>query len=558
NKIVTMIYFKYHDTPGEEALSLMQDVNSLEGTHIRSFPPVTGPFAKIKPRTEFSGPKSWYKEYYDVNAFGGKTPKHVLISSHHRPCIEARSFQTLSARLSRKEAKWSHCLKFGVEPAYIPLYWEWLEDFLRHSRYTLGSTHILDVVYASLYLYKCNSPVMQAFCDSWCPTTNTLHTSVGEMSISLWNIYDLGGLPVNGIFYDEVVPSAIELEGSDDADSLYLPYSCKYLFTALQHLSEKHRVGTITFETWCRFWFCGSSRYFLASGNKKSVLPMTTKDFSSFKDPRPWSDSTYEAFRFLGIPKAHWKQTYLAAFLSCWLCAFALPVSDVGCIRPSTFKPASFLASGKETSLAIPVLASIYNGLNKISSSPTPGKNRESFPAQYVYVWTAKYFRSHHISTCKFVGAPLVGIQGFDSFIKLSDAKSFVSSGLDANWLANSIPDSSDDKREDYNQPRQFTNFFISMRSCFLTLRFDNNYVVEPYSPHRFSRQFGFHQDVPGELEIPTQKITREYMFHLFQSSIRSNTKATFFIPSHTFNVQSRVTLSFTSWWESVISLTGS
>ncbi|XP_056684069.1 uncharacterized protein [Spinacia oleracea] len=403
-----MVYFKYHDFPGEETLSLMQDANSVDGAHFRSFPPVIGPFANINSSTEFSGPKSWYKESRDVNAFGGKTPKPVLVASHHHPCDEACSFQTLSTRLSRKETKWSSSPKFGVEPTYIPLYWEWLEDVLHHSRRTLASTHILDAVYASMYIYKCNSPVMQAFCESWCPTTNTLHTSVGEMSISLWDIYDLGGLPVTGLFYDEVVPSAVELEGSDDEHSLYLPYSCKYLFMALHYLSEKHKVTTITFETWCDFWFRDASKYFLASGNKKSVLPTLMKDFSSFNGPRSWSHKMYEAFRILRIPEAHHRQTYLAAFLSCWLCAFVLPVSDLGCIRPGSFKPASFLASGKETSLAIPVLASIYHGLSKISNSPTPSKHRESFPAQYVYVWTAKYFRSHHIVTYDFVGAPLM------------------------------------------------------------------------------------------------------------------------------------------------------
>ncbi|XP_056683857.1 uncharacterized protein [Spinacia oleracea] len=551
-----MVYFKYHNTPGEETLSLMEDANSVDGAHFRSFPPVIGPFANIHSSTEFSGPKSWYKESRDVNAFGGKTPNPVLVASHHRPCDDACSFQTLSTRLSRKETKWSSSPKFGVEPTYIPLYWEWLEDVLHHSRRTLASTHILDAVYASMYIYKCNSPVMQAFCESWCPTTNTLHTSVGEMSISLWDIYDLGGLPVTGLFYDEVVPSAVELEGSDDEHSLYLPYSCKYLFMALHYLSEKHKVTTITFETWCDFWFRGASKYFLASGNKKSVLPTLMKDFSSFNGPRSWSHKMYEAFRILRIPEAHHRQTYLAAFLSCWLCAFVLPVSDLGCIRPGSFKPASFLASGKETSLAIPVLASIYHGLSKISNSPTPGKHRESFPAQYVYAWTAKYFRSHHVVTYDFVGAPLVGIQGLDSVIKSPDAKSLVSSGKDFNWLANSICGNSDEKREDGNhQPKQFANFFISMRSCFLTLRFDNNYVVEPYSPHRFGRQFGFHQDVPGELVVQTQNITREHMYYLFQSSIRLHTRATFLVPCRTFNAQSRVTPSFTTWWNSVVSL---
>ncbi|XP_056684642.1 pectinesterase inhibitor 10-like [Spinacia oleracea] len=54
---INMVYFKYHDFPREETLSLMQDANSVDGTHLRSFPPVTGPFAKINPRIEPSRPE---------------------------------------------------------------------------------------------------------------------------------------------------------------------------------------------------------------------------------------------------------------------------------------------------------------------------------------------------------------------------------------------------------------------------------------------------------------------------------------------------------------------
>ncbi|KAL2927153.1 UDP-N-acetylglucosamine 1-carboxyvinyltransferase [Bienertia sinuspersici] len=40
------------------------------------------------------------------------------------------------------------------------------------------------------------------------------------------------------------------------------------------------------------------------------------------------------------------------------------------------------------------------------------------------------------------------------------------------------------------------------MRSYYLTLRYENNYIAKSYSPHRFSRQFGFHQDVPVEVNL--------------------------------------------------------
>ncbi|KAL2925903.1 Neurobeachin-like protein 2 [Bienertia sinuspersici] len=77
------------------------------------------------------------------------------------------------------------------------------------------------------------------------------------------------------------------------------------------------------------------------------------------------------------------------------------------------------------------------------------------------------------------------------------------------------------------------------MRSCFLTLRHDNNCIVEPYSPHRFSRQFGFYQDVAGELKPPLEKIP----------NVRFETQSSFVIPTRGLKRSLRVTHSYTIWW---------
>ena len=45
--------------------------------------------------------------------------------------------------------------------------------------------------------------------------------------------------------------------------------------------------------------------------------------------------------------------------------------------------------------------------------------------------------------------------------------------------------------------------YFMSLRSSYLTLSCEDIYIIEPYSPHRFCRQFRFYQDLPGNaLEI--------------------------------------------------------
>jgi hypothetical protein len=109
-------------------------------------------------------------------------------------------------------------------------------------------------LYTSLFTFDQNVHAMQVFFEYWCPATNTLHTSVGEISITLWDLCRIGGLPLYGSFYDEVVSSAKEMSS--------LPSSCEYLFTAFHHLSlELGSPHSITSTKWVGFWFRGSVRY---------------------------------------------------------------------------------------------------------------------------------------------------------------------------------------------------------------------------------------------------------------------------------------------------------
>ncbi|PHU07574.1 hypothetical protein BC332_24063 [Capsicum chinense] len=71
-----------------------------------------------------------------------------------------------------------------------------------------------------------------------CPTTYALLTSVGELSISLWDVYKIGGLPIGGLSYEEVVLEVKELTYVDEKNERFIPCSCESLFIAFQHLQE--------------------------------------------------------------------------------------------------------------------------------------------------------------------------------------------------------------------------------------------------------------------------------------------------------------------------------
>ena len=67
------------------------------------------------------------------------------------------------------------------EFAYIPLYWEWAERVFLYFSERLRDYSRYQVVYTSLYSYSQDAHVLHAFCESWCPTTNTLYTIYGEL-----------------------------------------------------------------------------------------------------------------------------------------------------------------------------------------------------------------------------------------------------------------------------------------------------------------------------------------------------------------------------------------
>ncbi|GAA0147265.1 hypothetical protein LIER_07006 [Lithospermum erythrorhizon] len=146
---------------------------------------------------------------------------------------------------------------------------------------------------------------MKAFVECWSPSTNTLLLPHGEVSISLWDLYKLGGLPVANYLMDESSTGPLTATSSR-AGSSSLPF---------------YPIGPIH--------------------GSRSVRSL-------------------RVFKLLRISSSLAEEVYYAVFLSCWLCTFALPLDVSGSIRPSVFKMASCMASGKIVTLPIPVLVSIY------------------------------------------------------------------------------------------------------------------------------------------------------------------------------------------------------
>ena len=114
-------------------------------------------------------------------------------------------------------------------------------------------------------------------------------------------------------------------------------------------------------------------------------------------DHGQWSNEEHGVFADLQVEGDLKEETYLSTLLSYWLCIFFFPIKYLNSICPSTFKIASPMYNGHSFGLAAHLLASIYHGLNTISSSPTPSKSGASFAIHYVYAWVVHFFRSNHI-----------------------------------------------------------------------------------------------------------------------------------------------------------------
>nr|GLL45000.1 uncharacterized protein LOC109157656 [Ipomoea trifida] len=138
----------------------------------------------------------------------------------HKPSTDI--LPTLGNRIIDDEVKWGYDIDFRGEFIYTPGYWEWAEDVLNLFRKPLREGVIYDAVFASLFTYDRNVDIVQAFCEAWCPRTNTLITSSGEMSISLRDLYTLGGLPLLGDIYDERIPNALDLNKGDPTATIRL------------------------------------------------------------------------------------------------------------------------------------------------------------------------------------------------------------------------------------------------------------------------------------------------------------------------------------------------
>ncbi|KAG5521474.1 hypothetical protein RHGRI_033887 [Rhododendron griersonianum] len=415
----------------------------------------------------------------------------LLLQSAHHDEEQPTPFSFLGHRIQTEEAIWGNNFKAIIDPSYCEGYWEWLEDILSRHEQMLKKAKIYEAIYASLFSYDRLGSVMRHFCELWSPSTNTLHTAAREMSISLWDLRALGGLPISGLIYDEAIPHADELIGVDKDNTYYLPVNCRYLFLAYHRLLTDSKKGEVKIDAWVKFWFKGKISY-----------------------------------------------------------------SNCELIRPGVFKVAAMMARGTRFCLAVPVLASIYRGLNDIAKSSNPGKCDAVFPVHYVYAWLGEYFSTHFSSGSQpSIQRPKMIRYGGERVAKQLDE----AEALDLFRKCDDLVDrfaQREGKSKELVDDGQLSDwemeYLISIRSGYLTLRSGSTKVIEPYSPHRFSRQFGFTQDVPGRLNVNIRICSLKNIVKHFESLVREKSQSKLRLPNRVDRRAIPITKAYLEWWSHI------
>ncbi|KAL2900536.1 ATP-binding cassette sub-family F member 2, partial [Bienertia sinuspersici] len=90
----------------------------------------------------------------------------------------------------------------------------------------------------TLFSSRRNTNILRAFCESWCPTTITIHTIAGELSISLWDLYKLGDLPISGRVYYKAILEIHTLRAHNDKGNRRILKACESLLAVYRQIVQ--------------------------------------------------------------------------------------------------------------------------------------------------------------------------------------------------------------------------------------------------------------------------------------------------------------------------------
>ena len=95
-------------------------------------------------------------------------------------------------------------------------------------------------------------------------------------------------------------------------------------------------------------------------------------------------------------------------------------------------------------------------------------------------------------------------------------------------------------------------DYFMNLCLGYLSLRCEDQHIVEAYSPHRFNQHFGFQQDIPNDLKEEVHTGSFKDLYQFYQSFTCCNTNSKVLILAFAADFGSWVRHSYKKWWEGV------
>jgi len=106
---------------------------------------------------------------------------------------------------------------------------EWTKRMLIRFEEPLKQAGIFGAVGVSQFSYHFDANIWRPLCELRSPLTNTLHHGAGEVSISLYDLERIGGLPILGAIYKELLPSNKDLTGHNKYPAIVVELLCIHL-----------------------------------------------------------------------------------------------------------------------------------------------------------------------------------------------------------------------------------------------------------------------------------------------------------------------------------------
>ncbi|KAL0355648.1 UNVERIFIED_CONTAM: hypothetical protein Sradi_4011700 [Sesamum radiatum] len=231
------------------------------------------------------------------------------------------------------------------------------------------------------------------------------------------------------------------------------------------------------------------------------------------------------------------------------------PGKDLNSIRSSTFKMASMMANGRRVSLAIPVLTSIYEGLNTIAIFSRPSHTSSSFPVHFLYAWLASYFKTHYPFWQGLCGSKMTIFsgEGRAKYYDPEEARKGIHKAEFISWACNMIVKNRSFKFVDNADAEELDhNYFVAIHSSYLTRRQGDKFIIKPYSPHRFGRQFGYFQNVLRTLKYDTCAASLGEGLRYWHLCILSKFSSKAWLPSLPANAKKLCPEAYKAWWAKV------